>query len=83
MESPMFEEMIQSLYTFALFGAFILGGLVSWLTKDYVDAYLDNAAYAKAITHPEMLDEQGNVDQTELLYLSFNEQDDTIEQDED
>ena len=59
------------------------GGLVSWLTKDYVDAYLDNAAYAKAITHPEMLDEQGNVDQTELLYLSFNEQDDTIEQDED
>ena len=66
-----------------MFGAFILGGLVSWLTKDSAYAYLDNAAYAKAITHPEMLDEQGNVDQTELLYLSFNEQDDTIEQDED
>ena len=67
----MFEEMIQSLYTFALFGAFILGGLVSWLTKDYVDAYLDNAAYAKAITHPEMLDEQGNVDPVSYTHLTL------------
>tara|TARA_B100000029_G_scaffold366350_1_gene359733 strand:- start:1204 stop:1431 length:228 start_codon:yes stop_codon:yes gene_type:complete len=75
--------MIQSLYTFALFGAFVLGAVVAWLAKDYIDSYLDNAAYAKAITHPEMLDSQGNVDQTELLYLSFNDQDDTIEQDED
>ena len=53
-------------------GAFILGSLTSWIAKDYVDSYLDNAAYAKAISHPEMLNEDGTVDRTELLTVMFD-----------
>ena len=35
-------------------GAFILGITVSWLAKGYVEDYIENAAYAKSVTHPEM-----------------------------
>tara|TARA_R100000234_G_C4975997_1_gene168466 strand:- start:155 stop:388 length:234 start_codon:yes stop_codon:yes gene_type:complete len=53
-------------------GAFFIGALVSWIVKDYVDSYIDNAAYAKAISHPEMLNEDGTVDRTELLTVMFD-----------
>ena len=76
------EQVLGSLYTFGLFGAFVLGAVVAFISKGYIDAYIDNAAYAKSITHPEMLDEDGNVDQTELLYLHFSDPADTID-DED
>jgi len=77
------EQVTASLYTFSLFAAFILGSLVTFIFKGYLDAYIDNAAYAKAITHPEMLDENGNVDQSELLYLHLVDDDATIEDDDD
>ena len=76
------EEVIGSLYTFALFGSFLLGVVVTFIGKSYLDSYIDNAAYAKSITHPEMLDEDGNVDQTELLYLHFTDPGDTIDDDD-
>ena len=38
-------------------GAFLLGITISWLAKGYVEDYIENAAYAKSVTHPEMLDE--------------------------
>ncbi len=82
LERPM-EQVTASLYTFSLFGAFILGSLVTFIFKGYLDAYIDNAAYAKAITHPEMLDENGNVDQSELLYLHLVDDDAIIEDDDD
>ena len=53
------EEVIGSIYTFALFGSFLLGVVVTFIGKSYLDSYIDNAAYAKSITHPEMLDENG------------------------
>ena len=43
-------------------GAFLLGITISWLAKGYVEDYIENAAYAKSVTHPEMLDENGQID---------------------
>ncbi len=77
------EEVIGSLYTFALFGSFLLGVVVTFIGKSYLDSYIDNAAYAKSITHPEMLDEDGNVDQSELLYLRLVDDDATIDDNDD
>ena len=77
------EEVIGSLYTFALFGSFLLGVGVTFIGKSYLDSYIDNAAYAKSITHPEMLDEDGNVDQSELLYLRLVDDDATIDDNDD
>ena len=75
--------MVTALYVFGSIGAFLIGGLVSWTAKEYVDAFIDNAAYAKSIVHPEMLDEDGNVDQSELLYLRFTDNDDTLDAEDD
>ncbi|WLW37144.1 hypothetical protein [Synechococcus phage S-MS29] len=50
-------------------GAFILGITVSWLAKGYVEDFIENAAYAKAVTHPEMFDQDGNMLQDELIYI--------------
>lgn len=75
--------MVTALYVFGIIGAFLIGGLVSWTAKEYVDAFIDNAAYAKSIVHPEMLDEDGNVDQSELLYLRFADNDDTLDAEDD
>tara|TARA_B100000941_G_scaffold190213_1_gene137077 strand:+ start:807 stop:1046 length:240 start_codon:yes stop_codon:yes gene_type:complete len=50
-------------------GAFLLGITISWLAKGYVEDYIENAAYAKSVSHPEMLDEEGQVVQDDLLYL--------------
>ncbi len=50
-------------------GAFLLGITISWLAKGYVEDYIENAAYAKSVTHPEMLDENGQVVHDDLIYL--------------
>ena len=50
-------------------GAFILGITVSWLAKGYVEDYIENAAYAKSVTHPEMFDKEGNMIHDELIYI--------------
>tara|TARA_A100001201_G_C4006549_1_gene176214 strand:- start:456 stop:692 length:237 start_codon:yes stop_codon:yes gene_type:complete len=50
-------------------GAFILGITVSWLAKGYVEDFIENAAYAKAVTHPEMFDQDGNMLQDDLIYI--------------
>ena len=50
-------------------GAFILGITVSWLAKGYVEDYIENAAYAKSVTHPEMFDEDGDMIHDELIYI--------------
>ena len=49
--------------------AFLLGLVIAWLAKGYVEDYIENAAYAKSVTHPEMLDEDGNIIHDELIYL--------------
>lgn len=66
-----------AVYVFVVLGAFLMGTLTSWIAKGYIDAFIDNAAYAKAITHPEMLNPDGTVNQEELLTLNFlSEEDD-------
>ena len=50
-------------------GAFLLGITISWLAKGYVEDYIENAAYAKSVTHPEMLDEDGQIVHGDLIYL--------------
>jgi|TARA_B100001029_G_scaffold47695_1_gene37802 hypothetical protein len=63
-------------------GAFLLGVTVSWLAKGYVEDYVENAAYARAVIHPEMLDSNGNIIHDELIYLR-KEKDFYTEFDED
>ena len=58
-----------ALVCFTIVGAFILGITVSWLAKGYVEDYIENAAYAKSIVHPEMLDEDGMIVSDDLLYI--------------
>ena len=63
------EPIIVALVVLFVIGAFVLGITVSWLAKGYVEDYIENAAYAKAVTHPEMLDEDGNLIHDELIYI--------------
>ena len=44
-----------------------IGGVIGWIYKEAVDSSI----YAKSqgITHPEMLDEDGNIMHDELLYV--------------
>lgn len=75
--------MLIAVYVFALIGAFLLGGMFFWMAKDYIEAFIDNAAYSKAITHPEMLDADGNVNQEDLLYLRFDDDSGIIDDEDD
>ena len=69
-----------ALVVLMVIGAFLLGIVISWLAKGYVEDYIENAAYAKSVTHPEMLDEDGNIIHDELIYLRKETQ---IELDDD
>jgi len=61
--------MLAALSVLVVIGAFILGITVSWLAKGYVEDFIENAAYAKSVTHPEMFDEDGNMLHDELIYI--------------
>ena len=58
-----------ALVVLVVIGAFILGLVTSWLAKGYGEDYIENAAYAKSIVHPEMLDEDGMIVSDDLLYI--------------
>lgn len=58
-----------ALVVLTVIGAFILGITTSWLAKGYVEDYIENAAYAKSVTHPEMFDKEGNMIHDELIYI--------------
>ena len=75
--------MMTAIVVLVTLGSFLLGGLTAWVAKDYVDADIDNAAYAKAISHPEMLNKDGTVDQTELLTVMFDKQEEEEELEEE
>ena len=61
--------MLIALTIMMIIGAAVLGGTVSWLAKGYVEDFIENAAYAKSVTQPEMLDEDGNILHDELIYI--------------
>ena len=79
--------MLIALAVLVTIGAFILGITVSWLAKGYVEDFIENAAYAKSVTHPEMLDEDGNILHDELIYvrpdIQYWNDDDTWDDDEE
>ena len=70
--------MLIALVVLVTIGAFIIGITTAWVAKGYVEDYIENAAYAKSVSHPEMLDDDGQVVQDDLLYLR-----DMIVEDED
>ena len=61
--------MLIALAVLVTIGAFLLGITIAWQAKGYVEDYIENAAYSKSITHPEMLDENGNLIHDELIYI--------------
>ena len=61
--------MLVALVVLVTIGAFILGTVVTWLAKGYVEDFIENAAYAKSVTHPEMFDQDGNMLHDELIYI--------------
>lgn len=61
--------MLIALAVLVTIGAFLLGITIAWQAKGYVEDYIENAAYAKSVTHPEMLDENGQVVHDDLIYL--------------
>tara|TARA_B100000424_G_scaffold95554_1_gene71847 strand:- start:552 stop:785 length:234 start_codon:yes stop_codon:yes gene_type:complete len=75
--------MLIALAVLVTIGAFLLGITISWLAKGYVEDYVENAAYAKSVTHPEMLDEDGNILHDELIYVRPTSPWDITEEDEE
>ena len=75
--------MLIALVVLVTIGAFFIGITTAWLAKGYVEDYIENAAYAKSVTHPEMLDEDGNIMHGELLYVRPTSPLDLEEEDED
>jgi len=61
--------MLIALAVLVTIGAFLLGITIAWQAKGYVEDYIENAAYAKSVTHPEMLDEDGQIVHDDLIYL--------------
>ncbi len=67
---------------FLTIGAFLLGAIAVWNLKDVYDAWRERADYARIVMHPEMYDEDGPVDPSELIYLRIHDEDDTMYDDE-
>ena len=65
----LYDYLLIAIAVLVTIGAFLLGITISWLAKGYVEDYIENAAYAKSVTHPEMFDEEGNMTHDELLYV--------------
>ena len=61
--------MLIALVVLVTIGAFFIGITTAWLAKGYVEDYIENAAYAKSVTHPEMLDEDCNIIHDVLIYV--------------
>ena len=65
----LYDYLLIAIAVLVTIGAFLLGITISWLAKSYVEDYIENAAYAKSVSHPEMLDENGQIVHDELIYL--------------
>tara|TARA_B100000941_G_C28507736_1_gene558497 strand:- start:4375 stop:4605 length:231 start_codon:yes stop_codon:yes gene_type:complete len=72
-----------ALVVLTVIGAFILGITTSWLAKGYVEDFIENAAYSKSVTHPEMFDEEGNMLHDELLYVQKQDPWSELDNDDD
>lgn len=79
----LYDYLLIAIAVLVTIGAFLLGITISWLAKGYVEDYVENAAYAKSVTHPEMLDEDGNILHDELIYVRPTSPWDITEEDEE
>jgi len=68
---------------FLTIGGFGLGFVLGWMANNVFSVWAENASYAKSITHPEMLDEDGHVLRDELIYLTFDDEDDMMDYEDD
>ena len=72
-----------ALVVLTVIGAFILGITTSWLAKGYVEDFIENAAYAKSVTHPEMFDENGNLVPDDIVAFRFDNYDNNDDDDDE
>ncbi len=79
----LYDYLLIAIAVLVTIGAFLLGITISWLAKGYVEDFVENAAYAKSVTHPEMLDEDGNILHDELIYVRPTSPWDITEEDEE
>jgi hypothetical protein len=68
---------------FLTIGTFIVAFMVGWFANNIFDAWYQNAGYAKSITHPEMLDDDGQILRDELIYLTFHDDDDMLDEEDE
>ena len=65
----LYDYLLIAIAVLVTIGAFLLGITISWLAKGYVEDFIENAAYAKSVTHPEMFDEDGDMIHDDLIYI--------------
>ena len=68
---------------FLTVGTFIIAFMAGWFANNLFDAWYDKAGYAKHITHPEMFDENGEILRDQLIYLTFSDDDDMMDDEDD
>ena len=78
-------EHIEFIYIafFLTIGTFIVAFMAGWFANNLFDAWYQNAGYAKSITHPEMLDDEGQILRDELIYLTFRDDDDMLDEEDE
>jgi hypothetical protein len=68
---------------FLTIGTFVLAFMAGWFSNNIFNAWYENAGYAKSITHPEMLDDDGQILRDELIYLTFHDDDDMLDEEDE
>jgi len=68
---------------FLTIGTFVVAFMAGWFANNIFDAWYQNAGYAKSITHPEMLDDDGQILRDELIYLTFHDDDDMLDEEDE
>jgi hypothetical protein len=68
---------------FLTIGTFVVAFMAGWFANNIFDAWYQNAGYAKSITHPEMLDDDGQILRDELIYLTFSDDDDMLDEEDE
>lgn len=68
---------------FLTIGSFVLGFLASWNLRKVWDEWKERAEYAAVVMHPEMYQDGEPVNPADLLYLTFGDEDDMIDDEDD
>lgn len=63
-----------------IIGSFLIGVMIGWFGNDIVCAFLNNK---RALIHPEMFDENGNIIPDEIVAVRFENDYDNNDEEED